>query len=66
MALADSIRLAVLLALYTYPDSAIGEEIPESVVKLAEEEGLIGRADGGVYVTDAGRARMTKIMQAIA
>ena len=66
MALADSIRLAVLLAVYTYPDSVIGEELPESVVNLAVEEGLIGRAGDGIYVTDAGRARMSKIMEAIA
>lgn len=67
MALPKSVKLAVLLALYTYPDSKIGEEMPKSVIDLARDEGLIGvTGDGGVYFTEAGRVRMEAIMKAIA
>jgi hypothetical protein len=63
---AESIRVAVLLALLTDPSSTIGEQIPKSVIDLAHKRGLIGVAADGLYLTDAGRDRMVSIMEAIA
>lgn len=66
MAVPKSVKLAVVLALYTYPDSKIGEDLPKSAIDLARDEGLIGvLGDGGIYMTDAGRERMMAIMEAI-
>jgi hypothetical protein len=72
VALPKSVKLAVLLALCTEFDSAIGEEIPKAVVDLGRDEGLIGviggglgAEDGGIYITDKGRGRMQAIMKAI-
>jgi hypothetical protein len=69
MAVAKSIQIAVVLALYTYPDSHIGEQLPQEVIDMAEEEGLIGKAGPtgrDIYMTDAGRDRMTKVLAALA
>lgn len=66
MPVAKSIKLAVVLALYTYPDSYVGEQLPGELLDLAIEEGLMGRSgSGGLYMTDEGRSRLVRMMEAL-